>query len=69
MKNKNLKKLFRKNKNKKTVYRLSQILGISPQAGDYIVKQKDLTKDYMRLKKIADYFEVSIEEIVDLKRK
>lgn len=69
MRNKNLKRLFKKNKKKKTVYRLSQILGVSPQAGDYIVKQKDLTKDYIRLKKIADYFDVSIEEIVDIEKK
>lgn len=69
MKNRKLRRLLKKSKGSKTVYGLSKILEISPQAGDYVVKRKDLTKDYMRLKKIADYLEVEIEDIVDIKKK
>lgn len=67
--NKNLKRLLKKSKGGKTVYGISKILGISPQAGDYVVKKKDLTKDFERLQKIADYMGVEITEIIDPKRK
>ena len=69
MKNRKLRRLLKKSKGSKTVYGISKILGISPQAGDYVVKKKDLTKDYVRLKKIADYLQVEIEDIVDIKKK
>ncbi|WP_378173595.1 hypothetical protein [Aquimarina sp. SS2-1] len=69
MVNKKLKTLLKKSKGKKTVYGISKILGISPQAGDYIVKRKDLAKDFERLQKIADYMEVEIKDIVDFKKK
>ena len=65
MVNKNLKRLLKKSKGNKTVYGLSKKLGISPQAGDYVVKKKDLTRDFLRLKKIADYLEVDIKDIID----
>ncbi|WP_299252362.1 hypothetical protein [uncultured Aquimarina sp.] len=67
--NKRLKKLLKKSKGAKTVYGISKILGISPQAGDYVVKRKDLAKDYERLQKIADYMGVDITDIVDYKKK
>ncbi|AXT55025.1 hypothetical protein D1815_04365 [Aquimarina sp. AD1] len=66
--NKKLKRLLKKSKGAKTVYGISKILGISPQAGDYIVKRKDLAKDFERLQKIADYMGVDIIEIVDYKK-
>ncbi len=69
MVNKNLKKLLKKSKGNKTVYGISKVLGISPQAGDYIVKKKNLAKDYVRLKKIADYMGVDIIDIIDYKKK
>ena len=65
MVNKKLKKLFKKSKGEKTVYGLSKKLGVSPQAGDYVVKRKNLAKDFERLQKIADYMEVDIKEIID----
>lgn len=68
MNNKKLKKLLKQSKGRKTVYGLSKILGISPQAGDYIVKKKNLAKDFERLQKIADYMEVNIKDIVDYKK-
>ncbi|KAA1241601.1 hypothetical protein [Aquimarina sp. RZ0] len=68
MVNKKLKKLLKQSKRSKTVYGISKALGISPQAGDYIVKRKNLAKDYQRLKKIADYMEVEITDIVDIKK-
>ncbi len=67
--NRKLKKLLKKSKGKKTVYGISKILGISPQAGDYVVKRKNLAKDYERLQRIADYMGVEITDIVDYKRK
>jgi len=67
--NKKLKKLLKKSKGSKTVYGLSKALGVSPQAGDYIVKKKDLVKDFQRLKKIADYMNVEIMDIIDYKEK
>ncbi|MBQ4801978.1 hypothetical protein J8L88_03865 [Aquimarina sp. MMG015] len=66
--NKKLKRLLKKSKGAKTVYGISKILGISPQAGDYIVKRKDLAKDFDRLQKIADYMGVDIIDIVDYKK-
>ncbi|GAA4114494.1 hypothetical protein GCM10022393_13990 [Aquimarina addita] len=69
MNNRKLKKLLKQSKGRKTVYGLSKILGISPQAGDYVVKKKNLAKDYERLQKIADYMEVDIKDIVDYKKK
>lgn len=55
------KMLVKKNK---SVYGMSQVLGVSPQMAEYIVKKMDLAKGYDRLKKIADYLECEIEEIV-----
>lgn len=69
MKNRKLRRLLKKSKGAKTVYGLSKVLEISPQAADYIVKKKDLQKDYIRLKKIADYLDVSIIDIIDSKKK
>jgi len=69
MVNKKLKKLLKKSKGTKTVYGISKILGISPQAGDYVVKRKNLAKDFQRLQKIADYMGVDITDIVDYKKK
>ncbi|MHA7059183.1 helix-turn-helix domain-containing protein [Aquimarina sp. M1] len=69
MVNKKLKKLLKKSKGAKTVYGISKALGISPQAGDYVVKKKNLAKDFERLQKIAKYMEVDITDIVDLKKK
>ena len=65
--NKNLKRLLKKSKGAKTVYGISKKLGVSPQAGDYVVKRKNLAKDFERLKKIADYMEVDIKDIIDMK--
>ncbi|WP_024770119.1 hypothetical protein [Aquimarina macrocephali] len=67
--NKKLKRLLRKSKGAKTVYGISKALGVSPQAGDYVVKRKDLVKDFERLKKIADYMGVEIRDIIDHKEK
>ncbi|WP_140588557.1 hypothetical protein [Aquimarina algicola] len=67
MTNKKLKKLLKRSKGAKTVYGISKALGVSPQAGDYVVKRKDLAKDFSRLKKIADYMEVDIKDIIDFK--
>lgn len=64
MVNKKLKKLLKRSKGQKTVYGISKSLGVSPQAGDYVVKRKDLAKDFERLKKIADYMEVDIKDII-----
>lgn len=68
MVNKNLKKLLKRSKGAKTVYGISKILGVSPQAGDYVVKRKNLAKDFERLQKIADYMDVDIKDIIDLKK-
>lgn len=67
--NKKLKRLLKKSKGAKTVYGISKALGVSPQAGDYVVKRKDLVKDFNRLKKIADYMGVEIGDIIDYKKK
>lgn len=67
--NKNLKRLLKRSKGAKTVYGISKALGVSPQAGDYVVKRKNLVKDYERLQKIADYMEVEIKDIIDYKKK
>ncbi|WP_109300873.1 helix-turn-helix domain-containing protein [Aquimarina sp. AU474] len=67
MVNKKLKKLLRKSKGAKTVYGISKALGVSPQAGDYVVKRKNLVKDFERLQKIADYMGVEIKDILDHK--
>ncbi|WP_299241357.1 hypothetical protein [uncultured Aquimarina sp.] len=67
--NKKLKRLLKKSKGAKTVYGISKVLGVSPQAGDYVVKRKDLAKDYERLQKIADYMGVDVIDIVDFKKK
>ena len=67
--NKKLKRLLKKSKGAKTVYGISKALGVSPQAGDYVVKRKDLVKDFERLKKIADYMGVEIRDIIDYKEK
>lgn len=69
MVNKKLKKLLKKSKGAKTVYGISKVLEVSPQAGDYVVKRKDLLKDFERLKKIADYMGVGIKDIIDYKEK
>ena len=61
--NKKLKRLLKKSKGAKTVYGISKALGVSPQAGDYVVK------DFNRLKKIADYMGVEIGDIIDYKEK
>ncbi|MFL1895176.1 hypothetical protein ACJRPK_05705 [Aquimarina sp. 2-A2] len=63
--NKKLKRLLKKSKGTKTVYGISKTLGVSPQAGDYVVKQKDLAKDFARIQKIADYMGVDIRDIID----
>ena len=49
-----------------SVYGLTKVLGITPQAAEYIVKKKPLEVDYIRLKKIAEYLECDIEDILDL---
>ncbi|WP_108809267.1 hypothetical protein [Aquimarina spinulae] len=67
--NKKLKRLLKKSKGAKTVYGISKALGVSPQAGDYVVKRKDLVKDFERLKTIADYMGVEIRDIIDYKEK
>ncbi len=67
--NKKLKRLLKRSKGAKTVYGISKALGVSPQAGDYVVKRKNLVKDFERLQKIADYMEVDIKDIVDIKEK
>ncbi|SHI41295.1 hypothetical protein [Aquimarina spongiae] len=67
MANKKLNKLLKRSKGSKTVYGISKALGVSPQAGDYVVKRKDLAKDFARLKRIADYMEVDIKDIIDFK--
>jgi len=69
MVNKKLKRLLKRSKGSKTVYGISKALGISPQAGDYIVKRKDLLRDFERLKRIADYMDVEIKDIIDIKEK
>ena len=69
MVNKKLKRLLKKSKGVKTVYGISKKLGVSPQAGDYVVKRKDLAKDFERLQKIADYMGVEIKDIIDYKDK
>ncbi len=69
MTNKKLKRLLKRSKGSKTVYGISKVLGVSPQAGDYVVKRKDLAKDFERLKKIADYMGVDIRDIIDYKEK
>ncbi len=69
MVNKKLKRLLKKSKGAKTVYGISKALGVSPQAGDYVVKRKNLAKDFERLQKIADYMEVDIIDIIDIKKK
>ncbi|WP_299436972.1 helix-turn-helix domain-containing protein [uncultured Aquimarina sp.] len=67
--NRKLKRLLKKSKGAKTVYGISKALGISPQAGDYVVKRKNLAKDFERLQRIADYMGVEITDIVDYKKK
>ncbi|MDH7446601.1 helix-turn-helix domain-containing protein [Aquimarina sp. 2201CG14-23] len=67
--NRKLRKLLKQSKGTKTVYGLSKVLGVSPQAGDYVVKRKNLAKDFERLQKIANYMEVDILDIVDYKKK
>lgn len=69
MVNKKLKRLLKRSKGSKTVYGISKALGVSPQAGDYIVKRKDLVKDFERLKTIADYMGVEIKDIIDYNEK
>lgn len=69
MVNRKLKSLLKKSKGSKTVYGISKSLGVSPQAGDYVVKRKNLAKDFERLQKIADYMGVEIRDIIDLKNK
>ncbi len=69
MVNKKLKRLLKRSKGAKTVYGISKALGVSPQAGDYVVKRKALVKDFERLKKIADYMGVDIKDIIDFKEK
>ncbi len=69
MVNKKLKRLLKRSKGSKTVYGISKALGVSPQAGDYIVKRKDLVKDFERLRTIADYMGVEIKDIIDYKEK
>ncbi|WP_025740236.1 hypothetical protein [Aquimarina pacifica] len=69
MVNKKLKRLLKRSKGSKTVYGISKALGVSPQAGDYVVKRKNLVKDFERLKKIADYMEVDIKDIIDITEK
>jgi len=69
MVNRKLKKLLKRSKGAKTVYGISKALGVSPQAGDYVVKRKDLVKDFERLQKIANYMEVEITDILDIKEK
>ena len=67
--NKKLKKLLKQSKGQKTVYGISKALGVSPQAGDYVVKRKNLAKDYERMQKIADYMGVNVLDIIDLNKK
>lgn len=64
--NKKLQTLL-KQKQGKTMYGLHHVLDISPQAAAYIVKEKDLTADYIRIQKIAEYLECDIKDILDLK--
>ncbi|MBQ4819354.1 hypothetical protein [Aquimarina sp. MMG016] len=69
MVNKKLKRLLKKSNGQKTVYGISKTLGVSPQAGDYVVKRKNLAKDFERLQRIADYMGVEIKDIIDSVRK
>ncbi|MEW7278106.1 hypothetical protein ABW636_05885 [Aquimarina sp. 2201CG1-2-11] len=69
MTNRKLKKLLKRSKGAKTVYGISKALGVSPQAGDYVVKRKDLAKDFERLQIIADYMGVEIKDIIDSNNK
>lgn len=61
--NKNLKeKLKQQNK---SISSLASVLVISPQSAHSLVNNMDLSKSYNRLKKIADYLECDIEDIID----
>ncbi len=64
MVNKKLKSLIKKKG--LSVYGLTKVLDITPQAAEYIVKKKPLEVDYIRLKKIAEYLDCDIEDILDL---
>ena len=58
----NLEKILKTKK--LSVYGLSKQLNISPQACNYIVKTKDLNKDYQLLKTISNYCGETIENII-----
>lgn len=64
MANKKLQKLLKEKG--LSVYGLTKVLDIKPQAAEYIVKKKPLEVDYIRLQKIADYVGCDIEDILDL---
>jgi hypothetical protein len=63
--NKKIRKLLKDSKGAKTVYGLGKHLGVTPQAGDYKVKKKDYTQSYKEMEKIAEYFEVDVNDIID----
>jgi DNA-binding Xre family transcriptional regulator len=49
-----------------SVYGLSKLLGISPQAAEYVVKSKDLKADFERLEIIRNYLGVdNIQDFLD----
>ena len=53
-------------KQNKSVYGLAKHLGITSQAGYYLVDKKKLEEDYIRLQKIAEYLDCKIEDVVDI---
>lgn len=55
-------------KNKKSVYGLSKVLGVSVSNSQRIVKDQNLTKLYNRLKLIAEYADDSMENLFGPKK-
>ena len=53
-----------KEKNK-SVYGLAKFLGVTQQNANYLVKNMDLKRDYDRIKKIAQYLDSDIEDVID----
>ena len=61
--NKKIKALLKEKK--KTSYGLSLHLGITPQATYNVVNKGKLSDQYERMRKIAEYLECDIEDIID----
>lgn len=61
--NKKIKALLKEKQ--KSSYGLAQHLGISPQATYNMVNKGKLSDQYERMRKIAEYFECDIEDIID----